>query len=50
LATEKDITSKIRDVQSTINNLLKEQEKTGDTTNDKYIQLKSVNTLFKKKL
>jgi hypothetical protein len=51
LATEKDITSKIRDVQSTINNLLKEREKSGDATNDKYIdQLKSVNTLFKKKI
>ena len=51
LATETDITSKIRDVQSTINKLLKEREKTGDATNDKYIdELKSVNTLFKKKI
>ena len=51
LAAETDTSTKVRDVQSTINKLLKEREKTGDAINDDYIsQLKSVVKISKKEL
>jgi NurA-like 5'-3' nuclease len=51
LSTESDTSTKIRDIQSTINNLLKEQVKSGSDINNDYINhLKASKKLFTKEL
>ena len=50
LSTESDTSTKIRDIQSTINSLLKEKVKSGSTVNDQYINhLKSIKKIATKR-